>query len=200
MKIEIRSKSEAVISGYVNAVARDSRLLPRSMCAAANKPFYEQVVPGAFTVALNKAKNVELRFNHGKTIAGTEDGTLSLHEDNIGLWAEATIHDEETICKAEKGELRGWSFGFISQRDSWEDISEESCRRKLEEFELREVSILDKTPAYVGTSVASVEFREEGGEVIELRSEEDEAEVEKKPQGKANPCEYYGKQIEILSL
>ena len=97
MKIEVRSKSEAVVSGYVNAVARDSRLLPKSMCAKEPKPFYEQTIPGLFTNAIKKADNIELRYNHRKTLGGTKDGVLKLREDNIGLWAEATLHGEDMV-------------------------------------------------------------------------------------------------------
>lgn len=200
MKIEVRSKSEAIISGYVNAVARDSRLLPKSMCAKAPKPFYEQTIPGLFTNAIKKAENIELRYNHRKTLGGTKDGVLKLREDNIGLWAEATLHGEDMVEKAEKGEFRGWSFGFTELRDSWEDIGPETCRRKLEEIDLHEVSILDKLPAYIGTSVASVELREGDNEVVELRFIDDEAEVEKLPEKKAESCEWCRKQIEILAL
>ena len=53
MNIEIRSKS-VIISGYVNAVERDSRILPASMCAEATDPFVEQVEAGAFQRAIDK--------------------------------------------------------------------------------------------------------------------------------------------------
>lgn len=194
MKIEVRSAGEAVISGYVNAVGRDSRLLPQKMCSSAPKPFYEQVLPGTFARALNQNSNIELRFNHQRTLGGTADGTLELREDNVGLWARAVIRDSEVVDKAQRGELRGWSFGFFGQRDKWEDVDEGTCRRSLEEIDLREVSILDKTPAYVGTSVASIEFREDKGEVLELRAGNEPTEHS------PAPWEYYEQQIKILAL
>lgn len=43
LKIEIRSTSEIHISGYVNAVERDSRVLPAEMSRAAASPFVEKV-------------------------------------------------------------------------------------------------------------------------------------------------------------
>ncbi len=194
MKIEVRSAGEAIISGYVNAVDRDSRLLPQKMCSSAPKPFYEKVCPGTFARAIAENDNIELRFNHRRTLGNTSDGSLELREDNVGLWARAVINDSEVIEKAQHGELLGWSFGFFGQRDKWEDVDEGTCRRSLEEIDLREVSILDKTPAYVGTSVASIEFREDKGEVLELRTGN-----EPKEQPPA-PWEYYKQQIEILSL
>lgn len=197
MKIEVRSAGEVVVSGYVNAVDRDSRCLPPSMCAEAKKPFYERIRPGTFAAALQKNENIELRFNHRRTIGGTKDGTLELHEDGVGLWAKAVIRDVEVAEKAQRGELRGWSFGFFGKRDTWEDVDPNTSRRNLEEIELREVSILDCMPAYIGTSVASVEFRENESEVLELRSGTDPKEPAAK---KTEPWEFYCRQAEILSL
>lgn len=204
MKIEVRSAGEVVISGYVNAVDRDSRCLPPSMCSEATKPFYERIRPGTFAAALKKNDNIELRFNHRRTIGGTKDGTLELREDGVGLWARAVIRDAEVAEKAQRGELRGWSFGFFGKRDTWEEVNPNVCRRNIEEIELREVSILDCTPAYIGTSVASVEFRENESEILELRSgTEPEGVVpitDEPPENKAEPWEYYRQQINILAL
>ena len=197
MKIEVRSAGEVVISGYVNAVDRDSRCLPPSMCSEATKPFYERIRPGTFAAALKKNDNIELRFNHRRILGSTKDGALELHEDGVGLWARAVIRDAEVADKAGRGELRGWSFGFFGKRDTWEEVNPNTSRRNLEEIDLREVSILDKTPAYIGTSVASVEFRGEESEVLELRSGVD-------PEGEApekkRPWEFYKHEAEILAL
>lgn len=176
MKIEIRSANEAIIEGYVNAVERDSRLLHRSMCAAAKGSFYERVRAGTFQRALDSGRAIELRLNHGKVIGGT-DSNLQLKEDNIGLHARATITDPEVVAKAAAGELRGWSFGFNPVRDSWEDVSEGIQRRYLDELTLLEVSMLDnaRTPAYIGTSI---EMRGEDCSVLEWRGMEEETEIE----------------------
>ena len=160
MKIEVRTDNTVRISGYVNVVGRDSRPL-----RDAQGIFIEQVVPGTFRKALSANKPVELRFDHRRVVGGTSDGTLTLQEDNIGLRAEAIIHDEEVAEKARKKELRGWSFGFVKTKDRWE--GEDPRRRYLEELELREVSILDVTPAYIATSI---ETRGEEKKLLEHRS------------------------------
>lgn len=152
MKIEIRSANEAVIEGYVNAVERDSRLLPRYMCPEARSDFVEQVKAGAFKSALNSGAPVNLMYNHEKII-GKTDSNLELREDSIGLYAKAVVTDPVVIHKAKSGELRGWSFGFNCLKDSWEDAGENKQRRFLQEIKLLEVSILDKKPAYIGTSI-----------------------------------------------
>lgn len=189
MKMEIRSATEATIEGYVNAVERESRPIPSPIGA-----YTEKVAQGTFKKALSVAKKVELRFNHSKVLGDTSDGTLELHEDAIGLYAKANINDAEIINKAKRGELRGWSFGF---KDNAPKIEE--AKRVLTDIELREVSILDKTPAYIATSI---EMRSD--EVIENRGyEDDEAEiVDKSKQEERENIDYtlYEKEIEILSL
>lgn len=172
MKIEIRSNAEATIEGYVNAIARDSRILP-----SLHGKYVEQVTPKTFERALEKATDVELRFNHSKHLGSTKEGNLQLFEDNIGLYAKATITDPDVIVKARQNELRGWSFSFVKLVDKWEDAQNGLQRRFLEDIDLREVSILDKTPAYVGTSI---EMRNVGGEsdiIIEERAIEFEGEM-----------------------
>lgn len=185
MKVEIRSATEAVIEGYVNAVERDSRPIPSPFGM-----YTERVAQGTFQKALNSGKTVELRFNHQRVLDSTQ-GTLELREDSIGLHAKATITDAEVIEKAKRGELRGWSFGF---RDNNPKI--EGSKRVLSDIELREVSILDKTPAYIATSI---EMR--GEEVTEQRGAEDEAEVtEVREEKQEVNYSNYEKEIELLKL
>ncbi|EOU1136569.1 HK97 family phage prohead protease [Clostridium perfringens] len=151
MRVEIRNNS-IIIDGYVNAVARDSRLIPD-----VKGSFREQIVPKAFQRALEKAENVDILLNHDKNrkLGSTAEGTLELFEDNIGLRAIAKITDAEVIEKAKRNELRGWSFAFYSVKDRWEDIEEGVQRRYVEDLELTEVSIVDNTkvPAYSATSI-----------------------------------------------
>ena len=145
MNIEIRAKDKAVISGYVNAVERESRVLHR----VGGLPFREVVRQGTFAKALKNGNPVQLMLNHERVICDTDSG-LELREDNIGLFAKAVISDKEVISCAKNGKLTGWSFGFKCKKDTWNDTGE---IRTLEEIELDEVSILTKTPAYTATSI-----------------------------------------------
>lgn len=148
MQIEMRSQG-AVIRGYVNAVGRDSRVMEFP-----GGRFVEQVCPKTFERALQEGTPVELRFNHSKRLGSTEEGNLKLTEDNIGLYAEAEVTDPEVVEKARKGELRGWSFAFVKKKQRWESTAQEGIQRRyLEDIHLQEVSLLDKTPAYQGTSI-----------------------------------------------
>lgn len=142
-------------------VGRDSRVLHDK-----TGPYVEQIMPGAFKKALAADSKVELRFNH-KKILDSED--LELREDNIGLRAHAVVTDSEVIAAAEQKELRGWSFGFVKQKDHWKTDEEGTRRRFVDELELREVSILDKTPAYIATSI---ETRDDDEILVEFRADQ----------------------------
>ena len=193
LQIEIRSSNEAVISGYVNAVERDSRIMPKGKGATAVRSFVERVKAGTFDRAIKRGKPIELRFNHGRKLGDTTNN-LELYEDNIGLYARAVINDTEVIEKAQRNELRGWSFGFIAESEIW-DKEGEIDRRTLEDIDLKEVSILDKTPAYFGTSV---EVRGEESNVFETRGIAGNIKLIGKESPKANSLEIYEKELEIL--
>jgi uncharacterized protein len=172
MRIELRSDS-VVLDGYVNVCARESREL-----SSPQGKFVEQIMPRTFERALQKADSVDLLFNHdpSRKLGSTKEGNLDLREDNIGLRATATVYDKEIMEKAEKGELRGWSFSFSALKDAWDKRADGMNKRSVEEIELYEVSVLDITPAYLATSI---EKRGETCNVLtETRTEDFEAKVE----------------------
>jgi uncharacterized protein len=171
MRIEIRG-DQVLLDGYVNAVERESRVLP-----SPRGRFIEKIKVKTFEKALQKTDDVELRFNHdeNRKLGSTKQGNLQLYEDSIGLRAIATVTDDDVIKKAKNGELRGWSFGFIDNKPCWEDGADGIQRRFLEDIDLLEVSILDKTPAYTATSI---EARGEENVITESRSDEFRAEIE----------------------
>lgn len=149
MQVEVRSDGKLEISGYVNAIDRYSKEL---YCSKGK--FIEKVAPTVFQRALEKASNVDMLLNHDvrRKLASIEDGTLELKEDNIGLHAKAVISDTEVIEEARCGNLKGWSFGFRTLSDSWENVNN-VAKRTLEEIDLLEVSLLTIEPAYIATSV-----------------------------------------------
>lgn len=163
LDIEKRADGSAVISGYVNAVGRDSKPVfiekNKKRCKV-----IEQIQPGAFGEALRAAENVDMLLNHdsSRKLTDTASGGLTLTEDSIGLRAAAVINDTEVIDKAVKGELRGWSFGFRCIEDEMETRSDKLPRRIVKHLILNEVSVIDSrfSPCYEGTSV---ECRAEGG-------------------------------------
>lgn len=175
MKLTIRNDTVEV-SGYVNAVGRDSRPL-----RDADGYFVEQIEPGAFARSLAVRKPVML-LNHddGRVLSTVDDG-LVVREDAVGLYASAEISDEEVVEKARAGKLSGWSFGFMPVQQT-EETKDGIRHRLVRNLDLIEVSLLDdtRTPAYIATSVMTrddgpdVEFREmeDATEVVDERSEE----------------------------
>ena len=166
MEVEVRSDS-VHIEGYVNAVARDSRVMSSS-----TGKFVEQVEPGAFAEALVRAKDVALLLNHrkDKVYASTADGTLQLREDAIGLRASADVTDPEIIDKARNGKIRGWSFGMYVREQEMEQRADNVPRRHIRSLDIFEVTMVDESaiPCYAGTLF---ETRSEGEEVFsETRS------------------------------
>lgn len=186
MKIEIRNDT-AVVSGYVNAVGRDSRPI-----TDVRGKFVEQIEPGAFRASLERSENVDLLLNHDKSkvYASTKDGSLKLTEDSIGLRAEAVLSDAEMIRKARSGEFRGWSFGMYVGDSAMEERAEGIPRRHVKSLNMFEVSLIDKSriPCYVGTSV---ECRAEGEDVLaELRYSEEEPEIVEEERSEPEPVDY----------
>lgn len=170
MKIEIRSDKELRISGYVNAVERRSNLLSKEKGEGAPGDFTEMIKAGAFADSLQRIPKVEMKFNHGKVI-GSTGSNLELIEDSIGLHAEATIIDEETVKAARAGQLRGWSFGMKNAHGEY--IRNGAVyERDIDSLDLLEVSLLTRRPAYPATSV---ELRD--GESVEVRESGDPEEV-----------------------
>ncbi len=172
MNIEIRSKNEAVVSGYINAVERYSKPL-----YSFKKKFVEKVKAGAFDAAIKDAERehraIEMLIDHdkGRKVADTLSGNLELREDNIGLYGKAVITDEKTVEELRIHKAKGWSFGFVVLKDKFErDSNEDIEERELERFKLNEISLLiHKTPAYMSTSV---EVRDNEPTEIEYRGYE----------------------------
>lgn len=166
LKAEIRADGKVRLSGYINVCERDSRPIPYQ-----RGTFIERVAQGTFSRAIERAGgNIDLRYNHGHTV-GKYGNNLALREDNIGLYGEAVVSDQEVVQAAKEGKLTGWSFRFYTRPggDEWTEDAGGETHRRLTDIDIDEVSILSITPAYYATSI---EMR--GGEpsLAELRAAE----------------------------
>lgn len=153
------------ISGYVNAVERNSKPLLSRIGR-----FIERIRKGAFSKAIARNGNIHILLNHdwARDLGSTAQGNLSLREDSIGLYASAMIQDAEVAEKGRNGDLIGWSFGFNDVPEGVEMAYEETeglPLRLVKDLDLAEVSILDrsKSPAYEGTLIMA---RDEGTETF----------------------------------
>ena len=167
MKVEVRN-NKIIIDGYVNAVERESKVLYDT-----RGEFIEKIRAGVFQKALERADNVRVLLDHeqDRELADTKSGKAKLYEDNIGLRAIVEIEDSEVIEKARNNKLRGWSFGFLCNKEDRKTNEDGIEERIVRDLDLLEVSIIDdrKYPAYIGTSI---EMREDKVRIAEYRNAE----------------------------
>lgn len=167
--MEIRVNKDSVeITGYVNAVGRESVPLRDR-----DGYFTETIIPGAFATALRENPDVPMLLNHDETRVLASGDSLDLREDPVGLHIRAITTDPEVVDKAANNRLRGWSFGFVPLDQSMEEREGSLRHRTVRRMSLREVSLLDDTrrPAYPATSVYT---RDDSSDEIEIRFLEDE--------------------------
>ena len=154
MNIEVRADG-ARITGYVNVTEKKSRpvITPRGKVL-------EEIEPRAFSEAISRAGNKSHIY------ASTDDGTVTLKEDAIGLHADVLIKDKDLIELAKKGKIRGWSFGMYNVKDSMEERAGDLPIRHIKALDLDHLTlVVKKSPIY---SATSVELR--AGEDIELET------------------------------
>ena len=113
LKLEIRADG-VHISGYVNATEKKSRLV-----ITPHGKVIEVIEPRAFAEAIKRAGSVSVAVDHDFThiYASTDDNTLDLYEDEIGLHADTVIKDPTVIELAKKGKIKGWSFGSPHKKE-----------------------------------------------------------------------------------
>jgi len=123
-------------------------------------PFKESIAPGAFRKTLSETPDVRMLINHeGLPIARTKNGTLTLTEDDRGLYMSAEIADtsigRDLYKLVERGDVDQMSFAFRVIRQKW---SEDRSRRVLTEVSLADGDVSVVTyPAYPTTSVEARE-------------------------------------------
>jgi HK97 family phage prohead protease len=123
-------------------------------------PFIERIAPGAFRKTLTETPDVRLLINHeGLPLARTKNGTLTLTEDDRGLYMDATIADtsegRDLYTLVERGDVDQMSFAFRVIRQKW---NEDRSQRTLTEVSLQDGDVSIVTyPAYPTTSVEARE-------------------------------------------
>ena len=121
-------------------------------------PFKESIAPGAFRKTLSETPDVRLLINHeGLPLARTKNGTLTLREDDKGLFMDAVIADtqegRDLYTLVQRGDLDQMSFAFRVVRQKW---SEDRSTRLLTELSLADGDVSVVTyPAYPTTRETS---------------------------------------------
>ena len=166
------------IGGYINVVERSSEVMySHKDC----KWFKETMQSGVFKRALQKNQSVPLLLEHDwdKQVAHTNDGTLELREDSIGLRFDAVV-SEDTYKEIEKKGITSCSFGFKINEQQKEPVNTKLEKRYVTNIDLFEVSLVSN-PAYVGSLVEkrALEDALKEEEVEEVRKKEEIEEKEK---------------------
>lgn len=156
--IETRALEDGnmIIEGYVATFNSKSKFMG----------FYEVIDARAFDSTLSDGHNIFMLYNHDwdKPLADTETNTLSLSVDNIGLRFSLTLdksisYSIDAYNLVRKKLIKGCSFGFITNNESW------STNENFEDIRiLLDVTLLECTltpiPAYNQTSADVRSYKE----------------------------------------
>lgn len=118
--------------------------------------FVERIAPGAFAGSVGG--DILAFWNHDSNIVlgRTTSRTLRVEEDNRGLRVEITPPDTPLVRghleSIRRGDVNQMSFGFRTQKDSWDEVDGVMVRTLLE-LRLLEVSPVP-IPAYPQTAIA----------------------------------------------
>jgi len=132
-------------------------------------PFHEVIAPGAFRKTLTETPDVRLLINHeGLPLARTKNGTLTLSEDERGLFFDAELADtteaRDLWTLVQRGDVDQMSFAFRVIRQKW---SEDRKNRTLTEVSLADGDVSVVTyPAYPTTMVEARDLRALDGESL----------------------------------
>ena len=119
----------------------------------------KSTAPGAFSRSL-AANDVRALINHDTTLVTgrTKAGTLTLREDEHGLWGDILINpkDQDSLnawARVERGDVDQASFGFDIVSEETEIRADGAVHWTITEVVLHEVSVCT-FPAYKETNVS----------------------------------------------
>ena len=168
--VEIRAEGDTIsVSGYA-AVFNSETIIGGS--------YREQIAPGAFADAIGR-DDVMFLINHdGLPMARTKSGTLTLAEDERGLYMSAELDSSDPdvraiVPKMKRGDLDKMSFAFSPEVQSWDD-SGDMPLRTIRQASLYDVSIVTY-PAYQDTDIGL-------RSLSEFRSAQETKEIESNPE------------------
>lgn len=148
LPVEIREEENTVkVAGYAAVFNEETNI---------GGMFREVIKPGAFRDAVGRDDVVFLVNHDGLPLARTRSGTLTVKEDERGLFIESELDlsdpdVQQIVPKMKRGDLDKMSFAFSPTVQQWDD-SEDIPLRSIEEAALYDVSIVTN-PAYEGTEI-----------------------------------------------
>lgn len=138
--------------------------------------FIERIRPGAFADAIGNS-DVRALWNHdpNHVLGRTKSNTLTLKEDDVGLYYEITPPDtqfaNDLIESIKRGDVDQSSFAFTVDVVEWDNSEEPNVRTIVKVRELYDVSPVTY-PAYPTASVGLRNFEEVAKEEFEKRKAE----------------------------
>jgi HK97 family phage prohead protease len=160
-QLHVRAASDGAsphITGYAAVFNQESEVLSDWFT-----DFREIIAVGAFTKTLADGADVRALWNHDPNfvLGRTKSGTLSLKEDDTGLWMDITPPNtgwaRDLMETMKRGDVDGSSFGFQTIRDRWSTTKDENGDdvdlHNLLEARLFDVSVVT-FPAYPQTDSA----------------------------------------------
>lgn len=142
--------------------------------------FREIIMPGALTDSLVKNDILAYKEHNQSMLLGRSSaGTLILEDRADGLYCSINVPDtsygNDLLISAERGDIKGFSFGFNSPKSKNYARSGQKIR-EITSLNLREVSVVS-SPAYSETTLAlrNEDFVEE---VVKPTDEEVRAKAE----------------------
>lgn len=121
--------------------------------------FREVVKPGAFAEAIGRDDVVFVINHEGLPLARSRSGTLTLVEDDRGLYMETILDPTDPdvmsiVPKMKRGDLDKMSFAFYMEGgiQTWDETQDPPLRIIEKVGRLADVSIVT-TPAYDGTEI-----------------------------------------------
>lgn len=157
--VEVRAAEGdgVVVGGYAAVFGQSTRI---------GDYWEELIAPGAFGETLQRrgvkgaADDVIFVLNHNDNLllARTRSGTLSLRQDDKGLYMETTLDpvDPDAIRvmqKMKRGDLDKMSFAFRATAEEWVERTGDIPLRTIKAVELFDVSVVTD-PAYDGTDIS----------------------------------------------
>lgn len=119
----------------------------------------ESIAPGAFGETLSG--DIRALTNHDTTLVlgRTGAGTLTLREDEHGLWADVAINPNDsdamnTWARVQRGDVSQCSIGFMIRSEDTDVREDGSVHWTIRSVELFEVSVCT-FPAYTETNVSA---------------------------------------------
>lgn len=125
--------------------------------------FYkEEIKPGAFSRSLKEAEDIGGLFDHqsAMVLGSTKSGTMTLAEDNVGLYGEIdpvdAYYSQGLINSLTRGDIDSASFGFYYVTTQWR-LQDEWDVLEVHDLDLVEVSVV-KFPAFRATQIGIRSF------------------------------------------